>query len=150
MVITDVQLYFMPHRFLLVRIDTDQGVSGWGEPIVEGRAATVAAAVNEWRDYLIGQDPALIERHWQVMYRGAFYRGGPILMSAIAGIDQALWDIKGKTLGVPVHQLLGGPVRDKVKVYRSIHGDTPSELADDAALAVRQGYTLLKSSSLIC
>lgn len=148
MVITDLKLFLMPHRFLLLRIDTDQGVSGWGEPIVEGRARTVAAAVEEWRHYLIGQDPALIERHWQTMYRGAFYRGGPVLMSAIAGIDQALWDIKGKALGVPVHQLLGGPVRERVKVYRSIHGDTPAQLADDAALAVQQGYTLIKSSAV--
>ena len=95
MKITDMKLYFMPHRFLLLKIETDAGICGWGEPLVEGRAATLEASVNEWRDYFIGKDPLRIEEHWQTMYRRAFYRGGPVLMSKIAGIDQALWDIKG-------------------------------------------------------
>lgn len=146
MKITDLKLYFMPHRFLFLKIETDEGICGWGEPLVEGRAATLEASVLEWKDYLLGKDPLLIEQHWQTMYRCAFYRGGPVMMSTIAGIDEALWDIKGKYLNTSVASLLGGTVRDKIKVYRSIHGNTPAELAADARLAVGQGYTLLKAA----
>lgn len=146
MKITDLKLYYMPHRFLFLKIETDEGISGWGEPLVEGRAATLEASVSEWKDYLIGKDPLLIEQHWQTMYRCAFYRGGPVMMSTIAGIDEALWDIKGRYLGEPVAALLGGAVRDKVKVYRSIHGDTPEKLAEDARRAVQEGYQLIKAA----
>ena len=106
MKITKLTTFVVPPRWLFLKVETDEGVTGWGEPVVEGRALTVEAAVKELGDYLIGKDPRLIEDHWTVMHRGGFYRGGPILMSAIAGIDQALWDIKGKALGVPVHELL--------------------------------------------
>lgn len=95
-------------RWMFLKIETDEGVVGWGEPVIEGRARTVEAAVHELGDYLIGQDPSRINDLWQVMYRAGFYRGGPILMSAIAGIDRALWDIKGKVLNAPVWQLMGG------------------------------------------
>jgi galactonate dehydratase len=98
--------------------------------VIEGRARTVEAAVHELGDYLIGQDPARINDLWQVMYRAGFYRGGPILMSAIAGIDQALWDIKGKVLNAPVWQLMGGLVRDKIKAYSWVGGDRPAEVID--------------------
>src|SRR5699024_2302919 len=108
------------------------------------RAATVCAAVEELSDYLIGQDPAHIEDLWTVMYRGGFYRGGPILMSAIAGIDQALWDIKGKAHDLPVHQLLGGRVRDRIGVYSWIGGDRPAETATQAKDAVARGFTAVK------
>ena len=145
MKITDLKMYYVPFRFLFLKIETDEGISGWGEPIIEGRAATVEAAVNEWRYFLIGHDPLKIEEIWQTMYRCAFYRGGAILMSAMAGINQALWDIKGKYYGVPAYELINGGVKDKVKVYRSIHGDTPEELAADAAKAVDEGYKLIKS-----
>jgi galactonate dehydratase len=144
MKITDFRLYFMPHRFLFLKIETDEGISGWGEPLVEGRADTLEAAVNEWKNYFIGKDPLLIEDHWQVMYRCAFYRGGPVMMSTIAGINQALWDIKGRYYNTPIYQLLGGPVKNKIKVYRGIHGDTPEELAFDAKLAMEQGYNVVK------
>ena len=107
MKITKLTTYIVPPRWLFLKIDTDEGFFGWGEPVVEGRAHSVATAVDELADYLVGQDPLQIEKHWQAMYRGAFYRGGPILMSAIAGVDQALWDIKGKFHNAPVHQLLG-------------------------------------------
>ena len=146
MVITDMKLYFMPHRFLLLKIETDEGISGWGEPLVEGRAATLEAAVNEWKEYFIGKDPLRIEEHWQTMYRCAFYRGGPVMMSTIAGIDQALWDIKGHYYNMPVYEMLGGKVKEKVKVYRSIHGDTPEEVARDAKKAVSEGYKVIKTS----
>ena len=121
--------YTVPPRWLFLRIETDDGTVGWGEPIVEGRAATVAAAVDELADYLLDRDPRAIEDIWTVLYRGGFYRGGSIHMSALAGIDQALWDIKGKHYGAPVFDLLGGAVRDRIKVYSWIGGDRPSETA---------------------
>jgi len=147
MKITRLTTFLVPPRWLFVRIDTDAGISGWGEPVVEGRAHTVAAAVEELSDYLVGKDPRHIEDHWNVMYRGGFYRGGPILMSAIAGIDQALWDIKGKHLGVPVHALLGGPVRDRIRVYSWIGGDRPSDTAKAAKDAVARGFTAVKMNA---
>lgn len=113
---------------MLLKIETDAGIVGWGEPVIEGRARTVETAVHELSHYLIGQDPARINDLWQVMYRGGFYRGGAILMSAIAGIDQALWDIKGKALGKPVYELLGGLVRDRMKTYSWVGGDRPGDI----------------------
>jgi galactonate dehydratase len=144
MKITRLTTFLVPPRWLFLRIDTDAGISGWGEPVVEGRAHTVAAAVDELADYLVGKDPRRIEDLWNVMYRGGFYRGGPILMSAIAGIDQALWDIKGKHHGVPVHELLGGPVRDRIRVYSWIGGDRPADTAKAAKAAVERGFTAVK------
>ena len=146
MKITGFKLYHVPLRFLYLKIETDEGISGWGEPLVEGRADTLAAAVKEWEAYFIGQDPLLVEKHWQNMYRGAFYRGGPVMMSAMAGIDQALWDIRGKHYGVPVYRLLNGGVKKRVKVYRSIRGDNKEALVQDALLAKAQGYRLVKVS----
>ena len=113
MKITRLETFFVKPRWMFLKISTDGGIVGYGEPIVEGRARTVAAAVQELGEYLIGKDPRQIEHHWQVMYRGGFYRGGPILVSAISGIDQALWDIKGKLYNVPVYELLGGPCRKR-------------------------------------
>ncbi|UES56178.1 galactonate dehydratase [Roseibium aggregatum] len=144
MKITKLTTYIVPPRWLFLKIETDEGVTGWGEPVVEGRALTTEAAVHELSDYLIGKDPFLIEDHWTVLYRGGFYRGGAIHMSALAGIDQALWDIKGKALGQPVHSLLGGQVRDRIKVYSWIGGDRPSELADNARQVVERGFKALK------
>ncbi|RCS28613.1 galactonate dehydratase [Rhodanobacter denitrificans] len=147
MKITGLTTFIVPPRWCFLRIDTDAGISGWGEPVVEGRAHTVAAAVEELSDYLIGKDPRHIEDHWSVMYRGGFYRGGPILMSAIAGIDQALWDIKGKDLDVPVHALLGGPVRERIRVYSWIGGDRPADTAQAARDAVARGFTAVKMNA---
>lgn len=144
MKIAKLTTYIVPPRWLFLKIETDDGLTGWGEPIVEGRAETVAAAVHELSDYLVGKDPRPIEDHWSVLYRGGFYRGGPILMSAIAGIDQALWDIKGKALGVPVHQLLGGPCRDRIRVYSWIGGDRPADVAEAARAAAARGFTAVK------
>ncbi|HEX2856468.1 MAG TPA: galactonate dehydratase [Propionibacteriaceae bacterium] len=144
MKITAVTTYLVPPRWCFVKVETDEGVVGWGEPVVEGRAATVAAAVEELSDYLIGRDPRRIEDIWQTLYRGGFYRGGPILMSAIAGIDQALWDITGRELGRSVHELLGGRVRDTIRVYSWIGGDRPAETARAASEAVARGFTAVK------
>lgn len=128
MKITKLTTYRVPPRWMFLKIETDEGIVGWGEPVIEGRAKSVEAAVHELSDYIIGQDPARINDIWQTLYRGGFYRGGPILMSAIAGIDQALWDIKGKLLNVPVYQLLGGLVRDKIKAYSWVGGDRPADV----------------------
>ncbi len=144
MKITRLTTFLVPPRWLFLRIDTDAGICGWGEPVVEGRAHTVATAVDELSDYLVGKDPRHIEDLWNVMYRGSFYRGGPVLMSAIAGVDQALWDIKGKHLGVPVHELLGGPVRERIRVYSWIGGDRPADTARAARAAVDRGFTAVK------
>jgi galactonate dehydratase len=144
MKITRLTTYVVPPRWLFLKIETDEGIIGWGEPVVEGRAHTVQAAVEEMSDYLIGRDPRRIEDHWNVLYRGGFYRGGPVLMSAIAGIDQALWDIKGKALGQPVHALLGGACRDRIAVYSWVGGDHPSEAAETARALVEAGFTALK------
>src|SRR6056297_929308 len=113
MKITELKLLHIEPRWLVLRIETDAGIVGYGEPIVEGKARTVEAAVRDLEPILVGADPRRIEHIWQQAYRGGFYRGGPVLMSAISGVDQALWDIKGKALGVPVYELLGGRVRDK-------------------------------------
>lgn len=144
MKITKLKTWQVPPRWLFLKIETDEGVYGWGEPVIEGRAATVETAVHELSDYLIGEDPRNIEHLWNVMYRAGFYRGGPILMSAIAGIDQALWDLKGRDLGVPVHQLLGGKVRDRMRMYAWTGGDRPSEVGSGARALVDQGFTAFK------
>ncbi|SHM67313.1 galactonate dehydratase [Gracilibacillus kekensis] len=144
MKITKIETFIVPPRWCFVKVETDEGITGWGEPVVEGRAATVEAAVLELADYLIGKDPCNIEDHWNVMYRAGFYRGGPILMSAIAGIDQALWDIKGKYFNAPVYQLLGGACRESIRVYSWIGGDRPSDVGSAAKQVVDAGFTAVK------
>ncbi|MEG9294821.1 galactonate dehydratase [Mangrovibacillus sp. Mu-81] len=144
MKITGYELFKVAPRWLFLKIETDEGITGWGEPVIEGRAETVRAAVHELMANLIGKDPAHIEDHWNMMYRSGFYRGGPILMSAIAGIDQALWDIKGKFFNAPVHQLLGGKCRDSIKVYSWIGGDRPSDVGTAAKEVVDTGFTAVK------
>jgi galactonate dehydratase len=147
MKITKLTTFIVPPRWCFLKIETDEGVSGWGEPVVEGRAHTVATAVEELSDYLVGKDPFLIEDHWTVMYRAGFYRGGAVHMSAIAGIDQALWDIKGKALDVPVHQLLGGKLRDRIRVYSWIGGDRPADTAAAAKEVAARGFTAIKMNA---
>src|SRR5271169_1087115 len=109
MKISQLELFKVPPRWLFLKMTTDDGLVGWGEPIVEGRARTVETAVRELEAYLIGKDPRRIEHHYQAMSRHAFYRGGPVLSSAISGVEQAMWDIFGKSVGLPVYQLFGGP-----------------------------------------
>ena len=144
MKITRLTTYVVPPRWCFLKIETNEGVTGWGEPVLEGRAHTVAAAVGELADYLVGKDPRLVEDHWTVLYRGGFYRGGGVHMSALAGIDQALWDIKGRALGVPVHELLGGRLRDRVRVYSWVGGDRPADTAAMAAECGARGFTAVK------
>jgi len=145
--IRSFELFIVPPRWLFLKITTEDGIYGWGEPVVEGRAGTVKAAVEEIADSLVGKNANNIEDLWQTMYRGGFYRGGPVLTSAISGIEQALWDIKGKRFGVPVYDLLGGPVRDKVKVYSWIGGDDPAGAAASAKDRVKEGYKALKMNA---
>jgi galactonate dehydratase len=142
-----VETFLVPPRWLFLRLETDDGVVGWGEPIVEGRAESVASTVAELSDQLLGTDPLPVEDHWQLLAKGGFYRGGPVLSSALAGIDQALWDIKGKALGVPVHELLGGPVRQRARVYRWIGGERAGDLADDGMRAVGAGFDAVKCNA---
>ena len=142
--ITKLTTYRLAPRWMFLKIDTDAGISGWGEPVIEGKARSVEAAVHEFEPYLLGQDPSRINDLWQVMYRGGFYRGGAILMSAIAGIDQALWDIKGKVLGAPVHELLGGRVRDRMKVYSWVGGDRPADVIRDIKRLREGGFDTFK------
>src|SRR5450755_4117725 len=137
--ITRLETFLVKPRWLFLKIHTNAGIVGLGEPITEGRALTCAEAVKEIEPYLIGKDPRAVVHHWQAIYRHAFYRGGPILTSALSGIDQALWDIKGKALGVPVYELLGGPTRERVRVYA--HGSSPEALR--AGLA--KGFTAFKA-----
>ncbi|MDQ0861887.1 galactonate dehydratase [Bacillus sp. V2I10] len=144
MKITSYELFQVPPRWLFLKIETDEGIIGWGEPVIEGRAETVGTAVKELMEYLIGKDPLRIEDHWNYMYRSGFYRGGPIFMSAIAGIDQALWDIKGKYYNAPIYQLLGGACRDSIRVYSWIGGDRPAEVGSAAKAAVEAGFTAIK------
>jgi galactonate dehydratase len=147
MKITKLTTYIVPPRWCFLKVETDEGIVGWGEPVVEGRAHTVAAAVAELADYVVGKDPRQVEDHWTVLYRGGFYRGGSVHMSALAGIDQALWDIKGKALGVPVYELLGGKVRDRIRVYSWIGGDRPGETATQARERAARGFTAIKMNA---
>lgn len=142
--IQKIELFKVPPRWLFLKMTTECGIVGWGEPVVEGKADSVAAAVRELGAQLIGHDASNIEDAFQLMYRCGFYRGGPVLTSAISGIEQAMWDIKGKYLGVPVYDLLGGKVRDKIQVYRWIGGDHPHDVVNEAAKAIAQGYKAIK------
>src|SRR5579864_6871312 len=137
--ITKLETFLVKPRWLFLKVHTNAGIVGLGEPITEGRALTCAEAVKEIEPYLIGKDPRRVVHHWQAIYKHAFYRGGPILTSALSGIDQALWDIKGKGLGVPVYELLGGPTRDRVRVYA--HGDSVEALERGIA----KGFTAFKT-----
>ncbi len=139
MKITKLETFLVKPRWMFLKIHTDAGFIGLGEPITEGRALTCQAAVKEIEPYLIGKDPRAVVHHWQAIYRHAFYRGGPILTSALSGIDQALWDIKGKALGVPVYELLGGPTRNRVRVYA--HSGSPDQMKKQVEL----GYTAFKT-----
>jgi galactonate dehydratase len=147
MKIDKVETFLVPPRWLFCRISTDEGVLGWGEPVVEGRAEVVRAAVGVLAEYLIGQDPLRIEQHWQVLTKGGFYRGGPILSSAVAGLDQALWDIAGKSYGAPVHALLGGPLRDRVRVYAWVGGDEPKAITEAVTAHAEAGMTAVKMNA---
>lgn len=145
MKITRLETFLVKPRSLFLKIHTDEGLVGLGEPVLEGRARTCAQAVAELEPYLLGQDPTRVVHHWQAMYRHAFYRGGPILTSALSGVEQALWDLAGKAVGLPVYRLLGGPLRDRIRIYRGVGGGTPEEAAQNAKACAADGYTAMKT-----
>lgn len=145
--ITKVNTYLARPRWGMVEIETDEGISGWGEAVIEGKTRTVLACVNEMADYLTRRNPGQIEDFWNTLYLGTFCRGGPVLMSAIAGIDQALWDIKGKVYRTPVYNLPGGRCRQKIKVYSWIGGDRPSDVASAARKRQKEGFHTVKMNA---
>jgi galactonate dehydratase len=146
MIIDRLELFKVPPRWLFVKVTTRSGLSGWGEPVLEGRTDSVAAAVKDLEEYVIGSDASRIEDLYTVLTKGGFYRPGPVMMSAISGLEQALWDIKGKALGVPVHELLGGAVRDKIKVYGWVGGDSPEDAVHEAQKRIEMGYAAIKTN----
>ena len=147
MKIAAIDTFAVAPRWLFVRVRTDDGAEGWGEASLEGHAEAVQGAFEALKDRFIGFDPFRIEDIWQIGYRGGFYRGGPAGMSAVSGLDQALWDLKGKALGVPVWQLVGGKVRDRVEVYGWIGGDRPHEAAAGAKGRLEQGFRKVKMNA---
>lgn len=147
MKIKEVNTYFVRPRWGFVEIVTDNGITGWGEAVLEGHCKAVLSCVEEMKDYLIDKDPANISDIWTVLYRAGFYRGGGVLMSAISGIDQALWDIKGKVFNAPVWQLLGGACHDKMKVYCWVGGDRPSDVGAAALEKKNEGYLAVKMNA---
>ena len=147
MKITNLNLYLVRPRWCFLEMETDEGITGWGEPVLEGHCDAVKACVEEMKPYLIGQDPGRIEDLWSTIYRAGFYRGGGVLMSAMAGIDQALWDIKGKRFGVPVYELMGGACRDSIRVYSWIGGDRPADVGKAAREKMDAGFTAVKMNA---
>jgi len=144
MKITALRTFLVPPRWLFLKVETDEGFVGWGEPVLEGHAETLATKIAELSDLVVGLDPRHVEDIWQLLYRNGCYRGGPVLMSAISGLDMALWDIKGRALNVPVHELLGGPVRDRIRSYCWIGGDRPTDLVEGALALRDKGFDACK------
>ncbi|KZV66000.1 enolase C-terminal domain-like protein [Peniophora sp. CONT] len=142
--IAKIEIFRVPPRWLFVRVETTDGIIGWGEATLEGHTEAVEGAFDDLRERFVGWDADAIENIWQHAYRARFYRGGPVLMSALSGLDIALWDIKGKRLGVPIWQLLGGKVRDRVRVYGWIGGDKPNHVLEAARDRKEQGFTAVK------
>ena len=132
--------------YVFVKLETNKGVVGWGEGTLEGKAAAVIACIEDFREFLIGKDPMQVEHHWQSMYVHSFYRAGPVMGSAMSGIDQALWDIRGKILGMPVYKLLGGPTDARgVRGYYHINAFTAEQLKGVRETAGKLGVTCFKS-----
>ena len=142
-----IETFYVPPRWLFVRVETEDGAVGWGEASLEGWAEAVDGAFEALRDRFIGTDPFRIEDVFQVGYRGGFYRGGPVLMSALAGLEQALWDLKGRALGVPAWEMLGGKVREYIRAYAWIGGDRPDDVGEAAAARRAQGFTAIKMNA---
>jgi len=147
MKIGKIETFYVPPRWLFVRVESDEGAVGWGEASLEGWAEAVDGAFEALRDRFVGHDPFRIEDVFQIGYRGGFYRGGPVLMSALAGLEQALWDLKGRALGLPAWEMMGGRVRDRVRAYAWIGGDRPDEIGAAAAARRAQGFSAVKMNA---
>lgn len=145
MKITDLKI-FPVQQFVYIKIITDEGIYGIGEASLSGRSLAVVEALKHIKPLLLGQDATRIEHIWQDIFRGTFWRGGPVLQSSLAGIDIALWDLAGKALGVPTYRLLGGAARDKVLVYRHVGGGTPEELVENSQRMLEEGWRVLRIS----
>lgn len=146
MIIKDVEVYRVKPRWIFLKITTDTGMTGWGECISGTRTEAVVACVKETAELIIGRDPLDIEDIWQTIYR-YFFRGGPVHMTTISGIEMALWDIKGKYYKAPIYQLLGGKARDKIRIYSWIGGDRPSDVAKEALKRKDMGFTAVKMNA---
>ena len=142
-----IETFYVPPRWLFVRVEAKGGHVGWGEASLEGHAEAVDGAIEALRDRFLGHDAYRIEDIWQIAYRGGFYRGGPVMMSALSGLDQALWDLKGRAVGLAAWEMLGGRVRDKIRAYAWIGGDRPEDVADAAAARRRQGFSAVKMNA---
>ncbi|MGZ8350193.1 MAG: galactonate dehydratase, partial [Allosphingosinicella sp.] len=147
MKIARIETFQVPPRWLFVRVEAADGSVGWGEASLEGHAEAVEGAFEAFRDRFIGADPRRIEDVWQVAYRGGFYRGGPVLMSALAGLDQALWDLKGRHYGMPAWEMIGGKVRERIRAYAWIGGDRPDDIATAARARREQGFSAVKMNA---
>lgn len=143
--ITRLETLIVQPRWVILKMHTDEGLIGLGEPTLENRAETIVTAIKELEPYLLGKDPTQVVHHWQAMYKHAFYRGGPVLTSALSGVEHALWDLAGKAVDLPVYKLLGGPLRDRIKVYAHCRGATVDELVADAKARVAEGFLALKT-----
>jgi galactonate dehydratase len=152
MKITRLEVMKVKPRWMFLKVHTDTDIYGLGEPVLEGHCTAVEAVLREYEEYLIGKDPLMIEHHLQAMYRGGFYRGGPLMLSAISGIEQALWDIKGKYYNAPVYEMLGGKCRNKIRMYTHVKRTAVSgefsieEMLDITQQRLDDGYTAIKYS----
>ena len=146
MKITGFETIPIQQRALLLKMHTDEGITGYGEPMDYTHWRIVAQAVEDMAEYLIGKDPLQIEDHWQTFFRSTYSRSMPSILGALSGIDMAMWDVMGKKLGVPVWKLLGGSVRDRVRVYTHVGGSSLEALAENARKAVAQGFSAMKMS----
>lgn len=152
MKITRLEVMKVKPRWMFLKVHTDTDIYGLGEPVLEGHCTAVEAVLREYEEYLIGKDPLMIEHHLQAMYRGGFYRGGPLMLSAISGIEQALWDIKGKYYNAPVYEMLGGKCRNKIRMYTHVKRTAVSgefsieEMLDITQKRLDDGYTAIKYS----
>jgi galactonate dehydratase len=144
--ITSYDIYKIKPRWIFLKINTDEGISGWGELVSGTRTETVITGAREMMEYLIGKDPGQIEDIWQLLYR-FFFRGGPVEMTIISGIEMALWDIKGKYYNMPVYEFLGGRARTKIKVYSWIGGDRPADVGNEALKRKNMGFTAVKMNA---
>lgn len=146
MKITSIKVYTVKPRWIFIKISTDEGIDGWGEMISGTKTKTVIAGAYEMGEYLIGRNPFEIERIWQELYR-SFFRGGPINMTIISGIEMALWDIKGKYYNMPVYEFLGGIARDRLMVYSWIGGDRPKDVVNEALDRKNKGFKAIKMNA---
>lgn len=150
MKITELRTYVTwgePRNWVFVKVITDSGLYGWGEATLERREGTVRTCVEEMGQSLIGKDPLAVEHHWQALFRHSFWRGGVVYNSALAALDQALWDIRGKAWGVPVYRLLGGPTRERIRLYTHVGIYNPDLLEEDARRDIADGFTAVKTGA---